>query len=147
MTANRYVMAPSTVALFGGECNYPTAAKQKHVTEPFVASYYQRLFGGLTADKLPSVTQQPVVQYKGTLCLFEGGKYSYAREFWFFNTAMKNSTDTETQFGTYDGDRATALSFSGTVSGPGQVVGDTINVGSNQFVRAETLAPTCEALR
>lgn len=141
------LLASSAVVFALQACQNATGPKHTPIDGALGGAYYQRLFNGLTADKLPSTTQQPVVQYKGTLCLFSGGAYAYAREFWFYNTTMQKSTDTGTQYGTYEGDPAVALAFSGTVSGNGAVSGDTITVGSNQFIRFNGLASTCEALR
>ena len=135
------------LATASGGCPGSTDPGHRAFQGALKGGYYQRLFNGKQANELPGLSQVPVVQYKGTLCLFEGGDYSYGRDFWLYNTRANGGVDHDVVYGTYEGDLSTSLAFTGTLGGGASVAGDTINVGSNQFVRHSSYTATCESQR
>jgi hypothetical protein len=143
-----FLIAAAACVLTGADCAGPGEPKHQSVEGAVAGGYFQRLFNGKQANELPGTNEIPVVQYYGTLCLFEGGNYSYGRRFWLYNSRANGGVDADVVYGTYQGSPTTApLSFAGTVSGGATVKGDTINVGANQFIRFAQTTADCDTQR
>jgi hypothetical protein len=144
--------ARSVIALLlTASCGVITDPDHEPIKGAVVAGYYQTVIAGEPTSEVvkKSTTSYMVIQYSGTLCLFEGGAYSYVADYWYYNSmAKKGNADNEgLKYGTYTGDPASSVTLEGRVSGFAPIVGDTLTVGNDAFQKSTNVATKCETMR